>query len=399
MSLRPNDPFAKKLPSTGVETQNVLIRVTVPKRTGRKRKRGSDEPFSGLDDAQKHSGAVTSQDLLGRLRDNTDNYTVQAIGVIEDTHAFKDLPDFQLRADEVPIMRELRDHAMTPNYETLKNFHVDLKPGFEGITTFPGPPSFAPSGQPYRYEYQQMKQANNETTKAKNPPKTSLRKIGVSLDMEDAPIGPPPGLPEPQGKALLETIDKLEQLLKDRPIITKRVAYCLQDLRSDKYVKEAIPYVGYYVGAGGAWSNCIVKYGVDPRSDPKYRFHQTVSYQVKDVRKRLDTGEYANAPEKDKGHIFDGHRLEHGQLWQLCDLTDPVLQHILNNAELRSEPDMKQWGWYYNGTVTKVRVIMRDKMHRLMEEKPPLPESDYLLLAGMPDRIDDSTKSKSTLRS
>jgi len=45
VSLRPNDPLAKRMPSTAVETRNVLIKVTMPKRTGRKRKRGSDDPF------------------------------------------------------------------------------------------------------------------------------------------------------------------------------------------------------------------------------------------------------------------------------------------------------------------------------------------------------------------
>src|SRR5262249_19518210 len=44
-SLRPDDPFAKTVPAGPVSTGNVLLKITVPKMTGRKRKRGSDEQF------------------------------------------------------------------------------------------------------------------------------------------------------------------------------------------------------------------------------------------------------------------------------------------------------------------------------------------------------------------
>ena len=86
--MRPNDPLAKKLSSTGTETQNVLIKVTIPKKTGRKRKRGSNDAFVQILPAEQPSDSITASELLQRLRDNADQHSVQAVGMIQDTHRF-----------------------------------------------------------------------------------------------------------------------------------------------------------------------------------------------------------------------------------------------------------------------------------------------------------------------
>ena len=176
VSLRPNDPFAKKLASTGTVTQNVLIKVTVPKRTGRKRKRGSNDPLEEAPPTGTPRDIVTAPELLQRLRDNADVYSVQAVGTISDTHRFLDLPDFQIRADEVPIMREIRDHAMEPDYENLKTFGMNLTPETNGHTAFPGPPSFAVYKHPYDYEYRaghaEPQITQNDTARATKTPST-----------------------------------------------------------------------------------------------------------------------------------------------------------------------------------------------------------------------------------
>ena len=43
--MTPEDAFRRPLTSTSTQTANVLMKVTLPKLTGRKRKRGSLEPF------------------------------------------------------------------------------------------------------------------------------------------------------------------------------------------------------------------------------------------------------------------------------------------------------------------------------------------------------------------
>lgn len=87
--LRPEDAMARPLVSTVGQTNNILLKVTVPKRTGRKRKRGSDEPFTdGPEDAsgpQRH----TAKDLMRSLHDNPSQYKIQPVGKVERTHVFR----------------------------------------------------------------------------------------------------------------------------------------------------------------------------------------------------------------------------------------------------------------------------------------------------------------------
>lgn len=78
-------------------THNVVLKVTVPKRTGRKRKRGSDAPFEG-EAASENGGAdeVLSREradapkvLRRKLRDNVGTYVVEPIGIVHNAHRYR----------------------------------------------------------------------------------------------------------------------------------------------------------------------------------------------------------------------------------------------------------------------------------------------------------------------
>lgn len=89
--LRPEDALARPLYSTSCASNNVLLRITVPKRTGRKRKRGSDGPFLHPG-PEEHSGTTrrrTAKDLLRSLQDNPSRYTIDPVGRVERTHVFR----------------------------------------------------------------------------------------------------------------------------------------------------------------------------------------------------------------------------------------------------------------------------------------------------------------------
>ena len=107
--LRPNDPLCSPLLSYNSLTRNVLLKITVPKRTGRKRRRGTDGPFlgdtvqnkspdqhtvdshrlgvvaTGMDESRRtsESSSILSQAqqdnpilILRTLQDNINNYKV-----------------------------------------------------------------------------------------------------------------------------------------------------------------------------------------------------------------------------------------------------------------------------------------------------------------------------------
>jgi hypothetical protein len=110
--LNPESLFCKPLISHNTQTHNVVLKVTVPKRTGRKRKRGSDGPWQGdveIGDAAPSNGngagpvpeQVRSQSRLddpkllrAKLAENVGKYDVEPVGVIRNTHRFRGLADF-----------------------------------------------------------------------------------------------------------------------------------------------------------------------------------------------------------------------------------------------------------------------------------------------------------------
>jgi general transcription factor 3C polypeptide 5 (transcription factor C subunit 1) len=93
--------------SHNAKSHNVVLKVTVPKRTGRKRKRGTDGPWEGdveVPDAETEPSPkeqVCSRSRLDdplvlrrKLQDNADSYQVEAVGLIKHTHRFRGLADF-----------------------------------------------------------------------------------------------------------------------------------------------------------------------------------------------------------------------------------------------------------------------------------------------------------------
>ena len=104
LNLRPENSEGSRIKSARIQTNNVVLRFSVPKRTGLKRKRGSCGPFDGSDahaaipvhqstpsarKPQVVQGLSKPKDLLRSLQDNADNYRVETIGHVEETHRFR----------------------------------------------------------------------------------------------------------------------------------------------------------------------------------------------------------------------------------------------------------------------------------------------------------------------
>jgi general transcription factor 3C polypeptide 5 (transcription factor C subunit 1) len=85
--------MSRPLLSTSSASNNILLKVTVPKRTGRKRKRGSDEPFSGVPvtTVNEQPQRRSAKQLLRSLSDNVGKYQVEPVGLVTRTHVFRGL--------------------------------------------------------------------------------------------------------------------------------------------------------------------------------------------------------------------------------------------------------------------------------------------------------------------
>jgi general transcription factor 3C polypeptide 5 (transcription factor C subunit 1) len=133
--------------------------------------------------------------------------------------------------------------------------------------------------------------------------------------------------------------------------------------------------------------DAVIKYGVDPRSDPKYRIYQTLMFKLKkrqmgDVgenwkeirREQVQTKEFVN--QHSESHIFDGKTyFTDGKIWQVCDITDKILVKILENAPIRETCSLTT-GWYHGGTWMKVKSVMKNKLTAI-QLKRNFTDADY----------------------
>lgn len=204
--LRPDNPSVRPLTSHNAATHNVLLKVTVPKRTGRKRKRGSNEPFEGpvaaggdrpveavtnghgvidpaLGDDAVHSSSflnpaqgrakgaaheaaqhTTNMSRSGldrpavlrrKLQDNVGKYTVEPVGIVYNTHRFRGLSDFQYSMSGSNFMTTFVGQVMPGSISDMRQYSIKTGTAQPPNIDLMPPPFFAPHGMPNVYNYSQ----------------------------------------------------------------------------------------------------------------------------------------------------------------------------------------------------------------------------------------------------
>jgi general transcription factor 3C polypeptide 5 (transcription factor C subunit 1) len=135
-----------------------------------------------------------------------------------------------------------------------------------------------------------------------------------------------------------ESVDHLRRLFETRPIWTRRALYNNFPKHLQTLVRFTMAHVAYMWRAG-PWRDTCVLYGVDPRSDVKYRIYQSVFFQIETSKSRTAY----QSTNIENSHIFDGQRLvRDGRCFQLCDVTDPLLQQLINTPNLRKNWDVSE---------------------------------------------------------
>lgn len=422
--LRPSDPTCAPNLSHNAPTSNVLLKITVPKRTGRKRRKGTQEPFEYHDDSSmrdvghehedqspellSHSRLDNPHALQRRLRDCKDSYTIEAVGSVDQTHRFRGLSDYHYSTDNAPFMQKFTNSVMSSNLDKLKEFQLGPDMGVKQNTELVPPPTFTDHAIPFNWGYHQ-----NPTIKIQIDPLTGEKKVYnystpsrlgtlyVPCDIEEAPKGPLQ--PPPNDAVMLSLIKELQVALEERPIWTRRAITNRVSAHPGIYlIKPAIQYVGYQF-RGGPWRDAIIKYGVDPRTDPKYRFYQTLFFKIYDEVEKVPgqpwtdiRSEYTRRIQLQNmpldTHIFDGKKISlDGKVWQVCDCTDPIIQKIASTKNIRTECDQVVDGWYHNGTWAKIKAVMRTKI-TLIRAGKDAPDEIYKDALAVPDIVNIKTK-------
>ncbi|KMU73170.1 hypothetical protein CISG_03431 [Coccidioides immitis RMSCC 3703] len=282
LSLNPDDGMSRPLFSTSKPANNMLLRVSVPKRTGRKRKRGSQDPY--VDDARStstlsssDSGSLDAKQLLRRLRDNAGRYDVEIVGRIDRMHVFRGrvlwsadmgvdadvddpgVPDFVYSTTASPFMTKFRPFLvlsrdaplmLVPD-EKLKEFDLDMSKGATSNVDIVPPPSFSLVEMPFKYTYRQnpsVKQALNPSGETMTINTQQITKVFTHLVPCDVPSVPTESndkLPpiDTLDAALKKTIGILQKLFDDRPAWTRRGLRNHLTTNDQKYtLRTAVPY-------------------------------------------------------------------------------------------------------------------------------------------------------------
>ncbi|PLB42254.1 transcription factor TFIIIC subunit TFC1 [Aspergillus candidus] len=286
LRLRPEDAMCRPLRSTNTVSNNVVLKVTVPKRTGRKRKRGSDEPFTH--DPSEPQQRRTAQQLLRSLQDNVGRYQVEPVGMVNRTHVFRGMPDFVYSTAGSAFSNRFREEILSFDVEKMKHFDLDMSKGAGRNADLIPPPSFSHGDIQFPYIYRQnptvrqtMDTSGNITTINTQRAAKVLTHL-VPYDIDPVPSQPRDSCPpmEKLDSTMRETITIIADLFAQRPAWTRRgLRNALPKVEQRYALRHAIPYVGY-VFRSGPWRDAIVRFGHDPRTDPEYRKYQTLMFRI-----------------------------------------------------------------------------------------------------------------------
>ena len=179
----------------------------------------------------------------------------------------------------------------------------------------------------------------------------------VTFDVKQVPNRPSANiLPfELLDKKIKDLVKRVETLFNRRPIWTRRaVMNVLPELQWESLAKPTFQYVAYEFQSG-PWRGTLVKFGVDRRTDSKYRIFQSMMFQFdilttvkktvyssgrrlnlkRDQTKNLAAGTQAK---QSNSHIFDGSTVDlDGKVWQVCDITDEAIRGILKTNNIRKK--------------------------------------------------------------
>jgi general transcription factor 3C polypeptide 5 (transcription factor C subunit 1) len=121
-------------------------------------------------------------------------------------------------------------------------------------------------------------------------------------------------------------------------------------------LRYALPHVAYFFKTG-PFHGAYVKYGVDPRTSPEYRFYQNELFRIAGGDERVKR-EPAPGQANGSSYEFDGTQLPAGGLLQLCDITEPTLARLIKEAKVRDELDFND-GWFDSQALYEVRRVIR----------------------------------------
>lgn len=180
----------------------------------------------------------------------------------------------------------------------------------------------------------------------------------------------------------------MEELFEQRPMWTRRSIEYHLPKKYRIYMKTVIHYVSYSLQEG-PWRNAVVKYGVDTRSLPEFRIYQT---------RRFGHGFKQSETYTDPPYVFDGENMMDGSIVQFCDITDPDIVTVIENAPIRETVD-KEAGYFEDLDYRKIKMLLHLKYKAIAENKEPDPVQVRNIVHGTEVTLNGKGKTPSKSKS
>ena len=278
----------------------------------------------------------------------------------------------------------------------MKQFKIKPTIDTHANTDVIPPPKFTHMTLPFNYAYEQnpfVQAVKDPSGEEQVVNTTAPSLVGSFIAATDPTPSAPDRLPDLTDPLTAEVITAVEEAFEARPIWTRRslLDHLGPRLKNWGPLKRFIGYAAYQF-KGGPWRDALMPYGLDPRSDPKYRAYQTLSFKLpsirggdkgswKSIRRARDAESYKYEEQNANSHIFDGQTyFSNGKVWQVCDITDPVLQQMFSAARVRPACDVESSGWFHQGLWGKAKAVMKCKLVAVLFNRTLPPHAfDHLL--------------------
>ncbi|KAL9544406.1 hypothetical protein MBANPS3_007643 [Mucor bainieri] len=326
----------------------------------------------------------------GEIVEDDAPWQPEVLGMVEKTVRFRALADFQYIVPKDDKIRQLKTEMKDGNVEALLKFKIsENDDDLENLHNIP-PPVFTTVDVPFNYNYKQN--ASLVRVRVRQPDGSfsikminrnqyqSLEITSIQYEDENVPSKSWHSLKPPLHDLEKEAIQVVTDLFKERPIWTRYAITCKLDAKYHKLVKKTLPHVAYTF-QNGAWRDTWVRYGLDPRKDPKYFIYQQVDIRriMKEANRRILSRRSNPNPSRIKtssydskalynANIFDGKRKPgSSSVYQFCDITDPDFAPLLENPDYRKEYTTKFAGFLYMCVHERLRKALKQKYGELMD--------------------------------
>ncbi|KAI6164704.1 RNA polymerase III transcription factor IIIC subunit-domain-containing protein [Pisolithus thermaeus] len=398
LNFQPGNPFAHPIPGDIVNTSNILFKVT-------KRRR------------RKADGDKSPDAFAG-------DYTLEAMGIILKSARFRSMADYQFQPDMSDPVAQLRVAMNRMDVDAVRRYtisdekedyslplgesnRVEIDPQLtdqtlcrSNLRLFP-PPLFSRQGIPQNYNFKANPASMVATTADEDTGQERKRLINkgrwkgygpatISFGDSNVPQNPSPGLLQARSTIKQDLLDRVVNLLEQRPIWTRAALYNQfnsAEVREIHNSKVILP-LACYMFQDGPWRDTLVRFSYDPRKDPAARFYQRVYFRNANhpmsrtsvvtrrqegrsvaayISRSMEQEETAGIEQR-KSHIFDGLTItKETAAFQLCDIVDPMLKEMIEREEDLRETCDERDGWYSAHALERIKTVLRHKFFSLLQ--------------------------------